>query len=779
LLRFAPACKFDLARQLFWRIREVGHAASNPFRHQVSAVFAGAIALPVAAQPDQASTRPPSEAIDTPSAERIADLIRLWTYVRFFDVDPRAMTREWENALSDAAKPALEGRDDAALNAVAMRMLAHIDPPAPNNAATSATERDGPAFAVVHGHTITSCVAIAKAAAAHAPVDGGSEAFAAAAKRGGLIYDCRGFPAGDEGGQLGWYFTQWLPGAVGKYLAKPIDRGAIKLRFHDGYPPDEGGTSGQYSRGTIDQAFGQLSASRSGAVPPMHFVFLADASSPDLSGIAGGLQAAGLARLLAQGPLANDYLAPFTSKHVHALVRIGEYVSPSGRVGFRPDGCLSMKASDATVIRAAEAALHGGRTPACAAAARKIAPPVRLPDPAAGEASVPSLGERMVALAKLWGTFEYFHPYKDLNDRPWENELEEFMPIFAAADSRAAYEDAVQHLAARADDSHVGVTGLKASRFAGSSTVPIYVVPVEGGFAVGGLNDPALATQVQVGDEIVAVDGEPAKAVAAALAPTIATSTPQWLAQMQAGFLLRGPKGSSARLTLRRGNGPPFNVVVARSVPYTPRPQPKTPSFHRIGRDIGYVDLERLAPADANRAIDELLDTRAIVFDLRGYPQGTGWTIAARLALPSREQSVNALFRRPIYVGPAEPQEEWKSFSQRLPRSDKAHYRGKVIVLIDARAVSQSEHTAMLFEAAANPIFVGTPTAGANGDVTNVELPGELFVRFTGHDVRHADGRQLQRVGIQPTVVVAPTFKGMQDGRDEILEAGLAIARQP
>ena len=95
-------------------------------------------------------------------------------------------------------------------------------------------------------------------------------------------------------------------------------------------------------------------------------------------------------------------------------------------------------------------------------------------------------------------------------------------------------------------------------------------------------------------------------------------------------------------------------------------------------------------------------------------------------------------------------------------------------MLIDENAQSQSEHTALFFEAARPDItFTGTPTAGANGDVTNLVLPGNIKVSFSGHGVRPADGRQLQRIGIQPAIKVIPTIKGIIAGRDEILEAAV------
>jgi C-terminal processing protease CtpA/Prc len=93
-------------------------------------------------------------------------------------------------------------------------------------------------------------------------------------------------------------------------------------------------------------------------------------------------------------------------------------------------------------------------------------------------------------------------------------------------------------------------------------------------------------------------------------------------------------------------------------------------------------------------------------------------------------------------------------------------------MLVDERTVSQAEHTGLFLEAANGTTFIGSPTMGANGDVTVFALPGGLTMSFSGHDVRHADGRQLQRVGLEPQVVVTPTIAGIRAGRDEVLEAG-------
>ena len=65
--------------------------------------------------------------------------------------------------------------------------------------------------------------------------------------------------------------------------------------------------------------------------------------------------------------------------------------------------------------------------------------------------------------------------------------------------------------------------------------------------------------------------------------------------------------------------------------------------------------------------------------------------------------------------------------------------------------------------------FIGSPTMGANGDVTSFTIPGNIGITLTGHDVRHADGRQLERVGLEPEVAVTPTIAGIRSGRPALL----------
>jgi hypothetical protein len=50
-----------------------------------------------------------------------------------------------------------------------------------------------------------------------------------------------------------------------------------------------------------------------------------------------------------------------------------------------------------------------------------------------------------------------------------------------------------------------------------------------------------------------------------------------------------------------------------------------------------------------------------------------------------------------------------------------------------------AEHTGLFFEAVNSTKFIGSATEGANGDVTNLSVPGGIYVGFSGQGVWHAD----------------------------------------
>jgi len=384
----------------------------------------------------------------------------------------------------------------------------------------------------------------------------------------------------------------------------------------------------------------------------------------------------------------------------------------------------------------------------------------------------PDLPYRLLAAFRIWSVIHYFYPYKHLIG-DWDAVLHEFIPRFEGANDADAYTGAVLEMTAHIYDGHVGVGPLPAiAHFFPPATVPFQIRRVENAYAVIDKYDPN--APVSIGDIVVSVDGEPIDARIERLWKYATASTEEARLNRMAQNALRGAEGSTAQLGIRGKDGATRTVAVPRITKFD-FPEPKDLPYRVLDGNIGYADLRRLTTAQVDAMFDALMQTKALILDMRGYPKGTAWAIAPRIN--TRHAVYGASFRGALVEGAESPTLQTSRgywFDQPLPTRAKPLYTGKVIVLIDSRAISQAEHSCLFFEQAAGAAFVGSPTAGANGDVTNFWLPGGLLVRFSGHDVRHADGRQLQRVGIQPDIRVEPTIAGLQAGKDEVLERAVA-----
>jgi C-terminal processing protease CtpA/Prc len=100
-------------------------------------------------------------------------------------------------------------------------------------------------------------------------------------------------------------------------------------------------------------------------------------------------------------------------------------------------------------------------------------------------------------------------------------------------------------------------------------------------------------------------------------------------------------------------------------------------------------------------------------------------------------------------------------------------FEARKAFITDGRAISYAESCLGIVEHYRLAEIVGAPTAGTNGNVNSIRLPGGFAVAFTGMKVLKHDGSQHHGVGIQPTIRVTPTRRAITAGRDELLERAI------
>jgi C-terminal processing protease CtpA/Prc len=726
---------------------------------------------------------------DASRIERLAGLGKLWGAVKYFHPYLADRDVDWDAALVKTI-PKVEAANSAEEYRQAMDfMLSFLHDPNthvvndPSSSATLPAPPPGPPQPYVKWVDDQTALIVANDYAhfqgSFAKAADFAKVFTEAAKAKTIILDVRTGQKSTDENFIYWYanaFRQNFPALLNRNVIAASQRS----RAHSGYATQIGGDNSYYSAFVTQD--GETIHGRAPKDQSHRFVFIVNAGSRGFHDILGGLQSAGVATVIQEGEAGEEggaasfqYSLP---ENTNVVMRTGETVNPDGSIGFHPD-VIVPESSDFSGDRnpAIVAALRAAKqTPATSASRSHQAAPLavnklenRYPD-----MKYPSLEYRLLSLFRFWNVMFYFHAYRQLYDRSWEETLTDFIPQFEADRNELEYAITTAKLVARIQDSHGFMQSSVLEDYIGNGDPPIGARWIEGQTVITEISDDTVrATGLAVGDVILAVDGEDIEARRNRLGELFAASTPQALRLRVSGAVLSGPEDKPALLKIKNAHGEIKEASVMRNSTAQP-PKDDKPTFRVLPEGFGYIDLTRLQPAEVDQAFETIKNTPGLIFDMRGYPNGVAGILGARFA--DRRVPV-AVFETPTPQTP-DPS-EWsrvRHFQYAEPDSNWK-YKGKVVVLINEQAISQSEHTCLFLEVTAHAKFIGSPTQGANGDGTQTVLPGGIVVFFSGNDVRHADGRQLQRVGIQPDVRVEPTIQGIREGLDEVLERAISYLK--
>lgn len=724
---------------------------------------------------------------------RLASLARLWGAIKYFH--PYLGYREdidWDKAVVEAIAKVNLAKNAADFSAAVDGMLKALNDPATKvrkiePARAAGSKGDDPSSRTLGDGILVISLANFGEDAAFVPITQKTAAIIKEIpKARAVIIDLRPPAPLTESQEGGVSIAFDYAGLAGALTSSPVNVPGERRRMHVGFVPQRGPSSGGYESAFFTAQKAMITPAKDGKDLPTVFLVNQYSEIP-LAVIA--LQAAGKAAIVAEGPV-NDASFVSTTRMkladgVEAQVRVGELIYPDGTSGVAADETLAPSSVTGDQNPAFERAL-------ALAANFKTAPTHRSHVAASSAVAVekqyadmayPAREYRVLAAFRIWTVINYFFPYKDLMKEDWDGVLRDSIPKLEKAGNALQYNLAVAEMVTRFHDGHGFVNSPTMREYLGAAPSPVHVQMLEGmPVIVGFFNDDAAKdakeSGLEIGDVIVKVDGEEAAARLARLEHYMSAATQQWNGWRAANALLSGNDGTTAVVTVRDRNDRLKELKVPRKAAYTQKwTERQGEPYKLLSPSIGYADLDRLEVAMVDDMFEKFKNTRAIIFDDRTYPLGTAWAIAPRLT--DKDQVVAALFTRTVPMSPEAPSGEIASsvtsqtFQQRIPHSDKWKYHGKTVMLIDERAISQAEHTGLFLEAANGTKFIGSPTAGANGDVTSFCVPGGIWIAFTGQSVRHADGRQLQRVGLLPDISVRPTLRGIRAGKDEVLDKAI------
>lgn len=391
---------------------------------------------------------------------------------------------------------------------------------------------------------------------------------------------------------------------------------------------------------------------------------------------------------------------------------------------------------------------------------------------------------RMLTLAKIQGAVDYLFPHKYLMDTDFDRLLKEKLPLVAACKTRQEHEIMLLELIASLDDTHafkfIKQLKFREKIFNNSFFPPFKYAVFDDRIIVTKiiLPEPCSKAHIRVGDQILAVNGEPVTALVNRTAKWVSVSNRPTLRHYFSDYLKNLIWKSDKRdfhLAVRRNGAQSDTTVefihnrdagnVKRLTDYLNKEAPDRRTDRNLDilpGDIAYFKIgetfrfiETVPDDKALSAMDSLLGIAArqkgIILDMRDYPDWGGFVFTFFKNFgryPNRFADYFEINKKEI--GTYIRNDDYETYNHPDIQADGGSYNGKVVLLVNPETLSMSEWNVMnLQHVFPQSMTIGEQSAGADGDEKMLMLPGGYKMNFTGNAVFYPNGTTAQRKGVR------------------------------
>lgn len=385
----------------------------------------------------------------------------------------------------------------------------------------------------------------------------------------------------------------------------------------------------------------------------------------------------------------------------------------------------------------------------------------------------PDIGFRLLSLFRYWNIVQYFSPYRNLTDMDWNEVLRNYIPKMIKSTNRLQYEKTIASMLSEIKDAHTRINGYTIGLFQelGQNCLPAQFMFAE--------NKPIITysmdipgTNLRRGDILLSKNGKSIQEIQDSIYQLV-PSPNQAVLERELAIMLWRSKNKIDTLEIDR-NGKKLKLSEATIMIKDYRGKIDTLPINYLQDGIAYIKLGSTTLESLKENEQKLIGSKGIVIDAREYPkEGSLFYYLTPYFIKEKSDFVsfsmtnyNSLgdffLTKPVFI---------------IPNSDY-FYPGKIAILINQNTQSNGEFQTMAFRTAPNSKVFGSQTAGADGNVSEFVLPGNISSKISGIGVYYPDGAETQRIGIIPDYEIKPTIKGIRKGKDEVLEASIKYLLQ-
>lgn len=370
----------------------------------------------------------------------------------------------------------------------------------------------------------------------------------------------------------------------------------------------------------------------------------------------------------------------------------------------------------------------------------------------------------------IWNVLHHFFPYQEEIKIDWEHLLEIGIKDTYNNKNEEEHLRTLRKFAEIFQDGHIRVLGLNIS-YIEAYAPPISWRIIEDKLVINKVMDKVQG--IHPGDIVVKINGQNSKNYIDSISQYISASPQrkQWKALQNS---LRGAKESIISLTFENGK----NKNLIRNYNYLKNNdfynREDTVVYKRVNNDILYLNMDKLTKIKFYQLYSEIKSSPKLILDFRGYVQSKGGANSMIYSFFSTNKKYKTIFNIPIISEPGYDKIRWKGYNWNIKYRDKLD--SKIVILIDERSISAPEAFCQYIkENYNNVIFLGHPTAGANGHLNSIRLLNHFVFGFTGEKVVNPDGSKFFTIGIIPDIYVDYTIKAIKQNKDPFIEKAIEV----
>ena len=394
----------------------------------------------------------------------------------------------------------------------------------------------------------------------------------------------------------------------------------------------------------------------------------------------------------------------------------------------------------------------------------------------------PHENTRVWGIANYWNLVNYFWVYKNLMDTDWDKVLYESILSIVNAENAIEYNIAVMKFIAHTDDSHSYVySDLIDNKIFGRYVPNIRLDIINDTVIVKKLRTERMGsysdTIFKMGDIIYSINNTSVIKLYDSLKYFQSASKEERRKKQILPYVISSFQKSNQIIYSR--NGQTYTAIVEFEDYKTyndfqdeNEKKKKNEITVRNIQDIGYIHIDELFVQNFDQNINELKKHNGFIIDMRGYPNRKISTRISNVFLESGTKYNDYLY--PDIYNPG----KIKRVSGKVSGGKNEFKDKKIAVLVDETTQSQAEFLTMILQQNENVAVIGSRTAGADGTVINIVLPGKINTGLASTGILYPDGTPTQRCGVMLNIEVKPTIKGLQAGRDEVLEKAVEWVKQ-